>query len=169
MATKKKKVSKNRMKKMSAVKEIADKIKKAKSIIFVDYKGSNVANTTALRAAMRKEGIDYKVYKNNLLILAFKEAGIAVPEEVFAQTLAVAFSYNDEVAPARILHEMIIKTKKMELKFGVLNGNYVDGSYVKGLAVIPSREVLIAKLLFLMKAPIQKFAICINEIAKKQA
>lgn len=162
------KVNKNRKKKISEIKEIEQKIEKAKVIVFVDYRGLNVADTTALRVAMRKEKIDYKVYKNNLIKIAFENCKIEVPESAFAGTTAVAFGYDDEVAPARIIQGVIAKTKKLQFKSGVLGGNYVDTEYVKSLANIPSKDVLIAKLAYLLKAPIQKLAIALSEVAKKQ-
>lgn len=163
------KVSKNRVKKQKQVKELVEKFQKAKSVVFVDYKGLNVAQTTELRSKMRKANVDYKVYKNNLVKLALHECGIKELDDKLVNTLAVAFGYEDEVAPAKILKETIDKTKKMELKFGVVDGSAVDENYVKTLATMPSKNELIAKLMFLVKSPVQKLAIALSEIAKKQA
>lgn len=161
-------MTKNQKLKAKVVDEIADRLSRAKCVAFIDYRGLTVAETTALRDEMRKEGIDYKVYKNRLVKLALQKQKIEFNYPL-ENTLAVAFSYTDEVAPARILKNTADKLKKTELKFGILNGKAIDEAEIKALASIPSKEVLISKLLYCIKSPLTKLAICCSEIAKKQA
>lgn len=149
------------------VEEIKDKIQRAKSLTFVDYRGLTVEEDTKMRAAFRQAGADYKVYKNRLLLRALEECGITGLESVLEGTSAVAFGFEDEVAPNKIIVDTIKDTQKMQIKAGVLNGKVVDVAMVETLASIPSKDVLIAKLLFLLQSPVRGLAVALNAIAEK--
>ena len=158
----------NQKLKAKVIDEIVDKLSRAKCVAFVDYKGLTVAETYNIRQDMRKEGVELKVYKNRLVKIALEKAKIDFNYPL-ENTLALAFSYTDEVAPARILKGVADKLKKTELKYGILNGKAMSTEEVKALASIPSKEVLISKLLYCIKSPLTKLAIACSEIAKKQA
>ena len=149
------------------VEEIKEKIKKAKSLTFVDYRGLTVEEDTKMRAAFRNAGADYKVYKNRLVLRALEECGITGLDSVLEGTSAVAFGYADEVAPNKIIVDTMNDTQKMQIKGGVLNGQVIDVNMVKTLASIPSKEVLLAKLLFLLQSPVRGLAVALNAIAEK--
>ena len=149
------------------VEEIKSKIQRAKSLTFVDYRGLTVEEDTKMRAAFRDAGADYKVYKNRLLLRALEECGITVLESVLEGTSAVAFVFEDEVAPNKIIVDTIKNTQKMQIKGGVLNGQIIDVAMVEKLANIPSKEVLLAKLLFLLQSPVRGLAVALNAIAEK--
>ena len=160
------------------VEEIKDKLSKSKSVTFVDYKGLTVAEDTAMRRKFKENGAEYKVYKNRLLLLALNELGIKGVEDYLQGTTAVAFSYTEEVPGAKIACETNEKTKKLTVKFGLLNGNVVESKEIEALAKLPSKEVLIAKLLGtlngpasalarVLNAPTQGLAIALNAIASK--
>lgn len=149
------------------VEEIKDKIQRAKSLTFVDYRGLTVEEDTKMRAAFRNAGADYKVYKNRLLLRALEECGITGLESVLEGTSAVAFGYEDEVTPNKIIVDTIKDTQKMQIKAGVLNGQIIDVAMVEKLANIPSKEVLLAKLLFLLQSPVRGLAVALNAIAEK--
>lgn len=149
------------------VEEIKNKIQRAKSLTFVDYRGLTVEEDTKMRAAFRNAGADYKVYKNRLLLRALEECGITGLESVLEGTSAVAFGFEDEVAPNKIIVDTIKDTQKMQIKGGVLNGQVVDVAMVEKLASIPSKEVLLAKLLFLLQSPVRGLAVALNAIAEK--
>ena len=153
--------------KKALVEEIKEKIKKAKSLTFVDYRGLTVEEDTKMRAAFRNAGADYKVYKNRLVLRALEECGITGLDHVLEGTSAVAFGYADEVAPNKIIVDTINDTQKMQIKGGVLNGQVIDVNMVKTLASIPSKEVLLAKLLFLLQSPVRGLAVALNAIAEK--
>ena len=155
--------------KKAIVDEIKDKISKAKTVAFVDYRGLTVAEDTEMRANFRKNGCEYKVYKNRLVLRALNELGLTGCDKVFEGTNAVAFSYNDEVAACKILTDTIEKTKKMEIKGGVSNGAVVGADMIKTLANIPSREVLLTKLVFLLQSPVRGLAVCLDQVAKAKA
>lgn len=140
------------------VDEIKDKLSRAKSVTFVDYNALTVAEDTQMRRDFKKNGAEYKVYKNKLLLLALNELGINGAEQYLHGTSAVAFSYDDEVSGAKIACETAEKTKKLTVKFGLLNGNFVESKEIEALAKLPSKEVLIATLLRTLNAPITGLA-----------
>ena len=144
------------------VAEIKEKLANAKSVTFVDYNALTVAEDTKLRQEFKKNGAEYKVYKNKLLLLALSELGINGVEQYLHGTTAVAFSYNDEVSGAKIACNAADDTKKLTVKFGLLNGNFVDSKEIEALAKLPSKEVLIAKLLGTLNAPISALARVLN-------
>ncbi|TQQ84290.1 50S ribosomal protein L10 [Peptacetobacter hominis] len=151
------------------VSEIVEKLKNSSSAVVVDYKGLTVAEVTELRKVMREAGVDYKVYKNTLVRRAAKEVGIEqFNDELLVGTNAIAFGYDDPVAPARILKKFIETHPKMQLKMGIVEGEFYDEAKVMELANIPSREELIAKLLGSLKAPVSNFVYLIDAIAKKK-
>lgn len=149
------------------VEEIKNKIQKAKSLTFVDYRGLTVEEDTKMRTAFRNAGAEYKVYKNRLVLKALEDCGISGLENVLEGTSAVAFGYNDEVSSNKIIVDTIKETNKMQIKGGVLNGKVVDIEMIETLAKIPSKEVLVAKLLFLLQSPVRGLAVALNAIAEK--
>ena len=154
--------------KSEVVSEIVEKLQKSSAAVVVDYKGLTVEEVTELRKQMREAGVDYKVYKNTLVRRAAKEVGIEqFNDELLVGTNAIAFGYDDPVAPARILKGFMDSHPKMKLKMGIVEGAFYDESKIVEMANIPSREVLIAKLLGSLKAPVSKFAYLIDAIAKK--
>ena len=150
------------------VSEIVEKLNNSSSAVVVDYKGLTVAEVTELRKVMREAGVDYKVYKNTLVRRAAQEVGIEqFNDELLVGTNAIAFGYEDPVAPARILKKFIETHPKMKLKMGVVEGEFYDEAKIMELANIPSREELIAKLLGSLKAPVSNFVYLVDAIAKK--
>lgn len=161
-------MSKNFDIKKEVVAEIREKLERAQSLILVDYKGINVEQATELRNACRAAGVEYKVYKNNLV----RRAAEGTPFEALANDLvgpnAFAFGYDDPVKPAKVLKEVSAKAKALELKSGVVEGTYFDIKGIQEIADLPSREVLIAKLLGSFNAPLSNFAYLIKNIAEKK-
>lgn len=155
--------------KAARVKEVQEKIEKAKSVVFFDYRGLTVAEVTELRAAMRKENVEYVVIKNNVAARAAEAAKVdKAVEEMLKGTVAYAFGYEDEVAPARILKSFIKKFKKCEFKGAIVEGKLTSVQEIDAIADLPSREVLIGRMLGSMKAPISQLVIVLNQIAKAQ-
>ena len=164
--------------KKQLVEEIKEKFSNAKTIAFVDYRGITVDEDTAMRRKFRESGCEYKVYKNRLMLKALSDLGIECPQNLFEGTTAVALGYADEVAPAKILCDTINATKKMAIKFGILNGVCVSAGDIEALAKLPSKEELIAKLLGtlnnpitslcrVLQAPTRGLAVALNAIATK--
>jgi large subunit ribosomal protein L10 len=161
-------MSKNFDLKKGVVAEIREKLERAQSLVLVEYKGLNVEQATDLRNACRTAGIEYKVYKNNLV----KRAAEGTQFESLANDLtgpnAFAFGYDDPVIPAKVMKEIGTKAKALKLKAGVVEGTYFDVDGIQAIADIPSKDVLIAKLLGSFNAPISNFAYLLSNIAEQK-
>ena len=161
-------MNKNRQLKEAKVAEIKEKLEKAQSVVLASYQGLTVEQDTNLRKSLREAGVEYKVYKNTLVTLAAKELGFDGIVEYLEGPVSIAFGYEDATAPARVLNDFAKDHKKLELKAGVVDGIVYDKAGVEKLATIPSKEVLIAKLLGSFKAPLSNFAYLINAIKDKK-
>ncbi|CAI3242991.1 50S ribosomal protein L10 [Clostridium neonatale] len=158
-------INKNRQLKEAKVAEIKEKLEKAQAVVLAKYQGLTVEEDTLLRKNLREAGIEYKVYKNTLVTLAVKELGIEGFDEYLEGPVSIAFGYDDVTAPARILNDFAKDHKALELKAGIVDGELYDAAKIQQLATIPSKEVLIAKLLGSIKSPISSFARVISAIA----
>ena len=161
-------MNKNRELKEAKVAEIKEKLEKSKSVVLSKYQGLNVEEDTALRKNLREAGVEYKVYKNTLVTLAAKELGLDGIVEYLEGPVSIAFSYEDVTLGARILNDFAKDHKALELKAGIVEGEIYDESKIKQLATIPSKEVLIAKLLGSIKAPLSNLAYLLSAIKDKK-
>lgn len=161
-------MGKNREIKEAKVAEIKEKMEKAQGIIFAKYQGLTVEEDTELRKALREAGVEYKVYKNTLTTLAAKELGFDGIVDALEGPLSVAFGYEDPTVPAKVLNDFAKNHKKLELVAGIVQGEIFDEAKVKQLATIPSREILIAKLLGSFKAPLSNLAYLLNAIKEQK-
>lgn len=166
--------------KKQIVAELTEKLKSACAGVIVDYKGINVADDTKLRKELREAGVDYFVVKNTLLSRAAKEAGLEGLDSVLEGTTALAVSKEDHVAAARILCKFAETNKSIKTKAGFVEGKAIDVAEVENLAKLPSKEVLVAKALGGLNAPITGFVtvlngtmkglvVALNAIAEKQS
>ena len=151
------------------VQEIKENFEGAKSVVLVDYLGLTVEQDTALRKKAREAGITYKVYKNTMVNLAIEGTEFAELSKDLEGPTAVAISKDDATAPARVLAEFAKKAKKLELKSGIVEGQYYDKDGIGVIATIPSREELLSKFLGSIKSPITNFARVINQVAEQKA
>jgi large subunit ribosomal protein L10 len=149
------------------VQEISDSIKGAQSVVIVDYRGLTVAEDTQLRKQLREAGVVYKVYKNTFMNFAFKGTEFESLSDVLEGPNAIAISADDATAAARILAEFAKKAPALEIKAGVVEGNFYDADGMKAISSIPSREVLLSKLLGSIQSPIANFARVIKQIAEQ--
>ena len=154
--------------KKSIVDEIKSYMEDAHSIVAVDYRGITVDEDTKLRKELREEGVVYKVYKNTLLKRAFEGTKYEELSKHLDGPTAVAFGISDATAPARIINDNAKDIKELEFKAGVVEGVYYDAEGIKAVAKIPSRDVLISKLLGSLQSPIANFARVVKQIAEKQ-
>ena len=150
------------------VSEYVEKIGKAKSFVLVDYRGLIVAEDSAMRSEMRKAGVEYKVIKNRLVLRALNNAGFAGFDKVLEGPTAMAISYEDAVAPAKIVVDNVKKTNKLTVKGGVVEGKVLSVNELNAVASIPAKPVLVAQLLGMLQTPIRSLAVAMSEIAKKQ-
>lgn len=156
--------------KAQQVEEIAEKVKKAKSIVIVDYRGLTVAQDTEMRTSMRGAGVDYKVIKNRLVLRALNACGFEGFESVLEGPTAVAFGYEDAVAPAKLVSDTVAKTNnKISIKGGIIEGKKASVEEISALAKIPAKPVLVGQLLGMLTNPMRSLAVAISEIAKKQS
>ncbi|MGN1227662.1 MAG: 50S ribosomal protein L10 [Christensenellales bacterium] len=165
-------MSANRDAKVELVSSIKDKIQNAKSIVIVNYGGITVAQDTELRNKFRAENVEYRVYKNRLVLRALSELGYEVSEDMLQGTNSVAISYDDETAGPRIINQFVKDNKitdgsLMGFKFGVMNAQLVDGAYVKKIANLPSKPALIGQLLSVLNGPMRAVCVGLNAIAEK--
>ena len=153
--------------KQPIVQEIAGNVEGAQSVVVVDYRGLTVAQDTELRKALREAGVCYKVYKNTLMNLAFKGTEFESLAPVLEGPSAIAISKEDATAPARIIAEFAKKAPALEIKAGVVEGDFYDAKGMEAISSIPSREVLISRLLGSMQSPIANLARVLNQIAEQ--
>lgn len=155
--------------KEQAVEELSQKFAKAKSVVLVDYCGMSVAEDTQLRNELRKEGVEYKVIKNRIMLRAFDKAGYKGFDDILQGTTAVAISYEDAVMPAKILADNAKKVNKTALKGGVVEGSIMDAKAITAVAAIPPKTVLLSQLVGLLTSPMRSLAVGLSEVAKKNA
>jgi len=153
--------------KQPVIEEISGIVAKASSMVLVDYRGLTVEQDTKLRKALRDGGVTYKVYKNTFIKRAIEGTAFAALNKDLEGPTAVAFGLEDATAPARIIAGFLKDMPALEIKSGVVEGTYYDAKGMAVIATIPSREVLISKLLGSMKAPISNLARVIKQIAEK--
>ena len=136
--------------KKKIVEDLHERLTKSKVVIVTDYKGLNVEAMTELRRKLREEKIDYRVVKNTLLMRAAKETGVELIQDHLKGPSAIALSFDDPVAPAKVLMEFAKKNEKLEIKAGVMEDRALDLASIKALAALPSREALLGQLLSAM-------------------
>ena len=153
--------------KQPIVEQISEAIKDSKAIVIVDYRGLTVEQDTALRREFREAGVNYKVFKNTMMRRAFEGTDYAQLDAFLEGPSAIAIVKDDVTSPARIIAKNQKTMKALEFKAGVVEGNLYDAAQLKELADIPSKEVLISRLLGSMQSPIANLARVLDQIAEK--
>jgi len=154
--------------KKQVVAELTDMLSGACAGVLVDYKGTNVADDTALRKELRESGVRYSVVKNTLLGRAAKSASLEGLCDVLEGTTAIATSTDDYVAAARILSKFTDTHKNFTIKSGFIDSDVISLEKITSLAKLPSREILLATVCNAFNAPISAFARVIQAIVDKQ-
>lgn len=155
--------------KQPIVEAISEELKGAQSVVLVDYRGLTVAQDTELRKKLREAGVTYRVYKNTMMKRAFEGTEFEGLEGCLEGPSAIAISKEDATAPARILCEFAKGADKLELKGGVVEGTVYDVAALSELAKIPSREVLLSRLLEVCSHQLQTSLALSNRSQKKMA
>ena len=166
--------------KKAIVNNLTDKIANSKTVVLVDYRGLTVEQDTELRVALRKAGVKYEVVKNTLTRFAMNNNGYSELDTYLNGPTAIAYSYEDVLAPAKIIAQFAKKFEHLEIKVGIVEGKIFAEDEIKALAELPSREELIAKVLAGFNAPITGFVnvlngnlrglvVALNGIAEKKA
>lgn len=152
--------------KKAVVAEVSAQVANAQAIIMAEYRGMEVSQMTQLRTNARKAGIYFRVVKNSLVRRAVADTPYAGLAEHMVGPLAYGIS-SDPVAAAKVLHEFSKNNEKFVIKVGAMGEQVMSREDVKALAVLPSREELLSKMLGTMQAPISKFAQTLNEVPSK--
>ena len=155
--------------KQPIVQEVSALLDGAQSAVLVDYRGITVDVDTQLRKELREAGVTYKVYKNTLIKLAVKGTPFEELSKDLEGPTAIAVSKTDATAPARIVAKYVKMVESFQMKSGVVEGAYYDEKGIAAVAMVPSREELLSKLLGSLQSPIANFARVIKQIAEKDA
>lgn len=145
--------------------EIKGKLDKAQSAVIIDYLGTTVEEANAMRKKLREANVDYTVYKNTLMARAIEGTPYEGLKDVLAGPSAIAISYDDAVAPAKVLSGVIKDYKKMAFKAGVIEGVLYDAAGVESIAAMPGRDELIAKFMGSIQSPVSKMVRTFQAIA----
>lgn len=164
---------------LSALEEAKQKVERATAMYFVEYTGLTHQQMEEVRRELRDNNAEMAVVKNTLMNLALAEKKIDVKDQLSGQK-AILFSYEDPIKTAKILTAFVKKYSLPKINFGILDGEIIEDKTVVKLATIPSKEILVGKLLGLLNSPITglvyvlngnitKLAIALKEIEKKKA
>ena len=153
--------------KKAVVAALVERLKGAQAGVIADYRGLTVAQDTELRKKLREAGVEYTIVKNTLTRFAANEVGLGELDPVLHGPSALATSTDDVVAPAKVLVEFAKDNEQLEIKAGFVDGKVIDVNEVKVYASIPSKEVLISKMLGSLQAPIGKLVRTLDAVAKK--
>jgi large subunit ribosomal protein L10 len=148
----------NKQEKKDAIDELHEKFARAKSAVITGYSGINVEQITTLRTMLRKSQVEYRVVKNTLARKAAEGTSLEPLKDYFVGPVGIALSYDDVVAPAKVLFEFNKIQAKLEIKVGVLDGKLLKQADVKALASLPSLNALRGKIAGLLQAPASKIA-----------
>ena len=156
----------NRSAKERIVAELHEKLKDVKLAILADYSGIKVKDITDLRNELRKTESEFKVVKNNLLSIALKDTGFSSLDDHLKGPRALMMNFGDVVEPTKILVEFSKKNAKLEIEAGVLDGRLLSKEQIKALAELPSREILLGKLLSVLVGAQTQFVTVLNAVPR---
>ena len=155
--------------KQAIVEALAERIKNAEAGVLVDYKGITVAEDTALRTELRKEGVEYTVVKNTLTRKALDKLGMNELDSVLNGTTSLATADNDPIAPFRILSDYSKKlNERFNIKAAFMDGKVLNEAEIAEMSALPSKDALYAKVLGTMIAPITGLAVCLGQILEQK-
>ncbi len=153
--------------KKKIVEDLHEKFSRSRIVIITDYKGLDVAMINDLRRKLREADVEYKVAKNSLLIRASEGSDAALIKDNFKGQSAIALSYDDPVAPAKVLTKFADEHDKFEIKVGVMKSKMLDLSAIKTLSALPSREALLGQALSIMSGVPTAFVRALSDIPRR--
>ncbi|MBU1094497.1 MAG: 50S ribosomal protein L10 [Firmicutes bacterium] len=154
--------------KVEAVRELSEKLGRATTVVAFDYPGLTVEQFTQLRGQLREAGCEVTVYKNNISRRASIAAGYDALADSLSGAKALAISYLDVVAPAKIIYEFAKANKVVKIQAGIVEGKVASVDQINALATLPSRETLLTMLAVGMLTPIKELAIGLNMISSAE-
>lgn len=152
--------------KKEQVAQLVDQMNNANSFVIVDYSGLTVEQVTNLRRELRNNACEMFVIKNNITRRAAQELGFAELADQLVGPNAVAFSYEDSVSAAKVVYDFAQENKALELKFGVVDGEYMNNDKINVIATIPSRDTLLTMIASGILQPIKEVAIALDLMAQ---
>lgn len=159
----------NRNEKSDLVGELKNTFEKSQGVILLSFKGINVPDITDLRSKVRESQGNYRVVKNTLALIAAEGTQVNELRDHFEGPTAIAYTETDPIALAKALKDFVKKSPGMEFKGGVIEGRVISNVQVEDLAEMPSREELLSKLLFLLNAPLTRFATALKSPVRNLA
>ena len=149
-------------KNIEQVKELSETLAKAKAVYFTEYHGLNVGDITKLRSEFFKVDVDYKVAKNTLIKLAAQDNKISGVDDMLKGSTALAISYDEPVAPAKVIKEFKKDNELPEVKGILFEGEFMSGGEFERLADMPSKEESLSMLVAMLNSPLQKLILTLN-------
>lgn len=156
-----------RAEKEKIVEALHEKFSKAKSVLLTDFRGLNTSDMGELRGRLREASVEYRVVKNTLMLRASEGTDMALIKDHFVGPCGVALTYDDPVAPAKVLTKFIAEKPALEIRVGMLEGKVVDAEGIKRLAELPSREGLLSQLLSVFNGPATALVIVLTGVQRE--
>lgn len=148
--------------------ELREKLAGDQTLVFVNFKNLTVAEVNSFRKTLREAGVGYKVAKKTLVARVLDEKGLTGSAPVLEGEIGVAYS-ADAIAAAREVFNFAKGKERPVIAGGVFEGAYADKALILSIATIPSREVLLSQIAYLLKSPLQRLAIAVSEVSKAKA
>ena len=153
--------------KVQSIDEVAETVSRSTAMYFTDFSGLTVEQATDLRRELRKAGVEYKVAKNTLIKKALERVtGYDKVYDKLVGPTGIAFSFEDVVAPAKVIDKFVDKHHKLSLKVAVLERQVYDGKRLKEIAKLPSRKELMASILGCIQSPLAGVPTVINAVMR---
>ena len=153
--------------KTKIVEDLHERFARAAIVVLTDYKGLDVATISELRRKLRESDIEFQVAKNTLLARAAAGTDIAALKDHFKGPSAIALSYHDPVAPAKVLVQFAETNQKLEIKAGAMKGRLLDFQAIKSLSTLPSREILLGQLLSALNGVPTGLVRALNDVPRR--
>jgi len=147
--------------------DLRERFEKSTIVILTDYKGLDVSSMNSLRRKLREAKAEYQVVKNSLLVRASEGNDVTLIKDRFKGPSAITLSYDDPVAPAKVLTDFVKENKNFEIKVGVFKGKIVYPDGIKALSSLPSREVLLAQVLAAMNAVPTSLVTALSDVPRR--
>ena len=149
-------------KNITNVKELTDKLSRAKSIYFTDYLGLNVSDITRLRKKFFDSNVEYLVVKNTLLKIASNQNKFSLGDELYSGSTAIAICYDEPVLAAKVLKGFLEDHDLPSIKGVLFEGSYLPASDFEKIANLPSKEESLTKIIVMLKSPVQNIVNLLN-------
>lgn len=157
----------DRQTKHNIVGKLRKELQGVESVFLCNFNGLTVEKDTQLRRTMRESGSNYTVYKNTLLKLAFIDSDFSQIDDKLVGNTALVYSREDTVALAKIIRDFAKDNQAFEFKAGVVEGKVIDAAELDALASLPSKEVLVSKLMYMLNFPIQGLVTTLSGVSRK--